>query len=662
MVIHIRRMAKTLAAISVTVGIFSIIFWRDLMSIVGIPASKVYDSKDIKVTISGELTLSWKGKVKLTGQVGSVLWNHPEHCSSSNLCLEWKDNAQLKIGGDENADENADIVCHHFHWRAVKETTALQDCFQMHPAHWYGGGEVVYQDWPLEEWNHALTPFLSGDMLLDAEGRKGYGSVVEPYWLSSRGVGIIVDSSTPLHVGITHGRLCLRSTYKGSKYQNYFHSPLKMDYTICVGENVKKVHDFMRKKYFSFPTAWPDERMFTSPVWSSWAQYKVFIDQPSIMDYAKNIRKNNFKDSQLEIDDGYQTAYGDFAFDPKKFPNPSRMVKDLHDMGFRVTLWVTPFANPESKAYVEGTKHGYWVKDDHGQPAIITWWNGEGVMLDFTNPKATEWYTGRLKALKEETGIDSFKFDAGETRFLIKDYQTQSRLINPCEYTTHYVNAVSSLGSQIEVRAAYKNQNQPIFVRLMDRLSTWGWEAGLKTLLTTAVTFGVLGYPYVLPDMIGGNGYDEGDFHSVALPERELFIRWLELNAFLPSMQYSVQPWQYDQEVVRIAQKWTTFHEEVIAPRVLKIVKEETVIDGSPIIRPLWWIAPEDKYATRIDCEFLVGSDMLVAPVLDKGRVARDVYLPAGKWTNPNGNILEGGRWYGGVSAPLEEILYYVKT
>jgi myogenesis-regulating glycosidase len=101
---------------------------------------------------------------------------------------------------------------------------------------------------------------------------------------------------------------------------------------------------------------------------------------------------------------------------------------------------------------------------------------------------------------------------------------------------------------QLEVRVGAQAQHLPIFVRMMDKDSRWGYNNGLSTLIPHALTYGLIGYPFVLPDMVGGNGY-------VVLPDRELFIRWTQVNVFLPSLQFSIAPWQYDSELVRIVNK-----------------------------------------------------------------------------------------------------------
>ena len=114
----------------------------------------------------------------------------------------------------------------------------------------------------------------------------------------------------------------------------------------------------------------------------------------------------------------------------------------------------------------------------------------------------------------------------------------------PVAFTTRYVEAASRMGNGVEVRVGRSTQQYPIFVRMLDKDSVWGYNNGLKTLVTTLLQTSISGYPFVLPDMIGGNAY--GSF-----PSRELYIRWMQANVFMPSMQFSIVPWEYDEEVVQ---------------------------------------------------------------------------------------------------------------
>lgn len=102
-----------------------------------------------------------------------------------------------------------------------------------------------------------------------------------------------------------------------------------------------------------------------------------------------------------------------------------------------------------------------------------------------------------------------------------------------------YVKTCAKLGDLVEVRSAHGTQNLPIFVRMIDKDTEWTDNNGLRSLITTMLQMNMVGYPFVLPDMIGGNGYNN------VKPDAEIFIRWLQANAFMPSIQFSYVPWDY---------------------------------------------------------------------------------------------------------------------
>lgn len=114
--------------------------------------------------------------------------------------------------------------------------------------------------------------------------------------------------------------------------------------------------------------------------------------------------------------------------------------------------------------------------------------------------------------------------------------------------------------------------------------------------MTTALTMSFLGYSYILPDMIGGNAYSyngtdiDFDADTIVLPEKELYLRWAQVSAFLPSMQFSLSPWQYDDETIRTeCLNLIKLHHEKVYPVLVKYA-EETMQSGVPLIRPVWWL------------------------------------------------------------------------
>lgn len=139
--------------------------------------------------------------------------------------------------------------------------------------------------------------------------------------------------------------------------------------------------------------------------------------------------------------------------------------------------------------------------------------------------------------------------------------------------------------------------------------------------------------------MIGGNAYsfngDSIDFDAdvISYPDDQLYVRWAQLTTFLPSMQFSIPPWHYNNiskiRVNDICQELVSIHENIVYPVLMKEV-DNTLKDGSPLIRPLWWINNSDKISLIIDDEFLVGNKILVAPILIENSYRRNIYLPEG--------------------------------
>ena len=156
--------------------------------------------------------------------------------------------------------------------------------------------------------------------------------------------------------------------------------------------------------------------------------------------------------------------------------------------------------------------------------------------------------------------------------------------------------------------------------------------------------------------MIGGNGYS-------GAPSRELYIRWIQVNVFMPALQISYVPWIYDDEVVQHSLAMTELHTRY-ADTIIALARQ-TVEDGSPINRPVWWLDPTDETALGIDDQFLLGDTVLVAPVMSEGVTSRNIYLPSGTWqdgNNPDKDPYVGPVWLIDYPAPLFVLPYFTKS
>ncbi|XP_012683926.1 myogenesis-regulating glycosidase [Clupea harengus] len=557
------------------------------------------------------------------------------------------------------------VMCYRVRWEELEEGRSVEHAMSYNGSHWYGGAEQAIQHWPMSvEGQQPPKPFITGDVY---SNRQDFGSILERYWLSANATAIKINDSVPFHLGWDDEEKVLRfqARYNDSPYKPLpGQAPLaELSYRVCVGRDVTSIHKYMVRRYFNKPSKVPSEAMFRQPIWSTWALHKTAVDREKLLKYASDIQKHGFNCSLLELDDRYTSDYGEFTFDPVKFPNVSTMFQSLKDDGFLVSLWIHPFVNYDSANFGVGVESELFVREPSGQlPALVRWWNGIGSILDFTNPDAREWFASHLRALKTEYGITSFNFDAGETSYLPKQFSTYAPMHDPSTFTRRYTEMAIPFNDRAVVRSGYQSQNISCFFRLFDRDSVWGYDLGLKSIIPTVLTISILGYQFILPDMIGGNAFPNRTLGSTGLPDRELYIRWLELSAFMPAMQFSIPPWAYDEEVVEIARKFTALHETLVAPRVLELAGE--VLDtGDPIIRPLWWISWEDEAAHKIDSQFLIGDDLMVAPVLEPGKQERDIYLPAGRWRSYKGEHFDKGPIHlTDYPVDLDEIAYFVWT
>lgn len=159
---------------------------------------------------------------------------------------------------------------------------------------------------------------------------------------------------------------------------------------------------------------------------------------------------------------------------------------------------------------------------------------------------------------------------------------------HPLAITKSYIRAVSIFGPIVEVRSGQGTQDLPIFVRFIDKDSEWTYRNGLPTLITSLLQMNLVGYGFILPDMIGGNGY-------LGVPSEELFLRWLQANVFMPSLQYSYVPWDYSKEAIEISRKFTDLHAQY-TDEIMEAF-EEAVKTGEPVNAPIWWIDPNDQIA-----------------------------------------------------------------
>ena len=160
------------------------------------------------------------------------------------------------------------------------------------------------------------------------------------------------------------------------------------------GSTLKDAFCAASKAHFPASGTVPPELFFSVPQYNTWIELVYNQNQADIMKYARSIVDNGFPTGILMIDDNWQKYYGNFEFRPDRFPDPKGMVDELHAMGFKVMLWISPFVSPDSQEFRFLREKGYLVKKADGYgPAVLDWWNGLSACYDFSNPEAFEYFT-----------------------------------------------------------------------------------------------------------------------------------------------------------------------------------------------------------------------------------------------------------------------------
>ncbi len=524
--------------------------------------------------------------------------------------------------------------------------------------HWYGQGELGNYENPVdgttqdgEQW----FPLETGSFTRCPLETADQNNITTPLWLTSNGAGLFVDSYGPICVSMGSDVFMLSGN--GDRFS----------YDVLVDRDIPSLYrdwistDFTLKKAWR-PVPLPAPDMFKGPVWSTWAQYLWNISQTTVISFAKDIEFQGFPYSILEIDDKWQKHWGDTDFDPAKFPDPKAMVSQLHAMGFKVSLWVPPFVDNDSSNFDASTRR-YFVQAKSGGVDLIDWWDTFGIkkagLINFADHDSLAWWAGLLAGIVSDYGIDGFKFDAGEANWFPPDGIT-SGYLSPNQYADFYI-ALHERVPAMEFRSGWFSQDQGQIMREYDKDSTWGNDNGLKSVLTQMFALGMIGYPFVLPDMIGGNAYP-----PYGMPDSELYIRWIEMNAFMPLMQISIAPWNptmgglSTQTTSSIARFYAGIHESLSTYMTdLALSSAQT---GMPMVKPLFFDYPTDSTTYTIDDEFLLGNTYLVCPVFNAGQTSRDVYLPAGTWTDYFTRVtFTGPVTLKDYPAPLQRIPVFIK-
>ena len=391
-------------------------------------------------------------------------------------------------------------------------------------------------------------------------------------------------------------------------------------------------HRAVSRRYFPASGAIPAEQMFTAPQYNTWMEMPYRPTQDGVLAYARGVLDAGFPPGVIMIDDRWSRDYGAWQFDGAQFPDPAAMLDQLHTWGFSVMLWLVPFLSPDGDSFRRAVREGWLITGADGEPVIRKWWNGYSALPDLTDPAALDWLRGELRHL-QDLGVDGFKLDAGDLR----DYRLDDRT-RAGDGPTGQCEAWARVAAEYafnELRACWKMGGRPLAQRLHDKPCRWG-AAGLGSLIPGSIAQGLIGAVFNCPDMIGGG--DVADVLEGESVDPELFVRFAQCSALFPMMQFSQAPWRVlDAEHLAAVSAAVELRQSLL-PEIMTLVRH-AADTGEPILRPLAYHHPGHH---AVHDQFLLGEDLLVAPVLERGATSRTVRLPPGRWVAADGVTVTG--------------------
>nr|AGU10277.1 Glycosyl hydrolases family 31 [uncultured organism] len=464
-----------------------------------------------------------------------------------------------------------------------------------------------------------------------------------PFHLSSAGYGVLVNNSG--HVSYEVGSEAVERVQFSVAGES-------LEYFVIAGDPKEVLDRYTRL------TGRPAE----VPAWSYglWlsTSFTTDYDEETVTSFLDGMAERELPLSVFHFDCFWMREFhwSDFEWDPRVFPDPEGMLARLHERDLRVCVWINPYIAQRSGLFAEAKANGYLLKRPSGEVWQWDLWQAGMALIDFTNPAATAWFQDRLRHLLDQ-GVDAFKTDFGERIPLDVDYfdgSSPERMHN--WYTQLYNQAVFSVLEErrgtgdavVFARSAtVGGQRTPVH---------WGGDS-TSTYESMAETLrGGLSLA------LGGFGFwshDIGGFEGT--PDAGVFKRWTAFgllsshSRFHGSDSYRV-PWIFDEEAVDVTRKFTRLKLRLMP--YLHTAGVEASTTGTPLMRPMLLEFPDDPAVRYLDRQYMLGADLLVAPVFREDGVV-EFYLPNGTWTSLlTGETVVGGQWLREVHDFLSLPLY----
>lgn len=458
------------------------------------------------------------------------------------------------------------------------------------------------------------------------------------------------------------------------------YSTKALDYWITAEDTPSKIEEAYAGVAGTVPMM-PDYAM---GFWQCKLRYQT---QEELLEVAREYKRRELPISVIVIDYFHWPLQGDWRFDPKYWPDPDAMIKELKDMGIELMVSIWPTVDYRSENFNEMKEKGYLIRTDRGFRMVMDF-QGNTVHFDATNPEAREYVWQKAKKNYYDKGIKVFWLDEAEPEYSIYDFDNyryhmgpnvQIGNIYPAMYAKTFFDGMKAQGQENIInllRCAWAgSQKYGALVWSGDIHSSFG---SLRNQLAAGLNMGIAGIPWWTTDIGGFHG---GDPEDPAF--QELLIRWFEYGTFCPVMRLhgyreplkepmgteggaacvsgaDNEVWSFGDEAYEICKTYLQLRENM-KPYITELMKEAHE-KGTPVMRPLFYDFSEDAKAWEIEDEYMFGPDFLVAPILYVDMRKREVYLPSGsKWKNYwTGETFDGGSAIE-VDAPLAQLPVFTR-
>lgn len=426
---------------------------------------------------------------------------------------------------------------------------------------------------------------------------------------------------------------------------------------VVAGETLRDAYMAACNAHFPFDGREPAELMFTKPQFNNWIETVVLgINQENAEKFVDAVHASGFPCGVVMIDGGWQRYHGCRDFNPDTFPNAVRLFDKIHDYGYKGVLWVAYFlsadSRPEYVNYKPEAQNILVRSKDHPErdAALVWWWNGISVTMDLTREDIRRKFTDELTVFAQKFHFDGYKFDGGDPEYFRNAALFSEPWMAPADFGAAYQQVGESFPYN-EYRAGYNGGGKPVVLRHYDVGHSW---TEFRAVIPDLLTAGLMGYPYVFADMIGGGlsgSYMPGKSFS-----HKLFLRSCELQTLMPMMQFSAAPWRVlTPEECEVCRRFANLHVE-FGPYIMEQVHHASST-GEPIMRSMEYEFPGNGYET-VNQQFMLGPRYLVAPVVNEDD-SKTVYLPAGIWKDDLGQEFNGPQVLELKDVAVDRLPYY---